>query len=106
MSTFLCKYPYCYPFLLFSNDQELYLNDIRESEFLSDKRKSKIFFSCRASNLDQLACRWAETRDISTYFFGPLRLPIQIVGWHILITQLHVIKISTQPMVLQTLADV
>ena len=31
---------------------------------------------------------------------------IQIVGWHILITRLHVIKISTQPMVLQTLADV
>ena len=28
--------------------QELYLNDIRESEFLSDKRKSKRFFSCRA----------------------------------------------------------
>ena len=37
---------------------------------------------------------------------GSLRLPIQIVGWHILITRLHVIKISTQPMVLQTLADV
>ena len=35
----------CYPLLNFSNDQEVHFKDTPVSEFLSDKRKSKRFFS-------------------------------------------------------------